>query len=337
MTISYSGLSLKINETHYIKLQMLFDRFNTDSASLSEHRDRFASALFALLCRYDMLEGGGLQSSLTGDVFDVLLEHFDCRTECFASPFNCRYERFCSAFPDTDMAFGSLGSFFDFDPAPEGGCFQANPPFISGFIEMMQERMDCLLKSTSKKPLMFIVFIPAWKETSGWKALNESHYLTRHLLLSQKSDPHFYCEGTQHRRRGRYRIATFDTSVFFLQNSTARDRWPVTEEILGDLTFAFGRNPNEDGDKEDSTKESANKSNREGKRRKVTKKEEDDKGTGGDVPLEDTTSSRKSRAHSPKSGKKKAGKEKRKKRKLVKDGESKQMEILSSIFGGKES
>ena len=336
VTVYYSGLSLKINETHYIKLQMLFDRFNADSASLSEHRARFASALFALLCRYDMLEGGGLQSSLTGDVFDVLLEHFDCRTECFASPFNCRYERFCSAFPDTDMAFGSLGSFFDFDPTPEGGCFQANPPFISGFIEMMQERMDFLLKSTSKKPLMFIVFIPAWKETSGWKALNESQYLTRHLLLSQKSDPHFYCEGTQHRRRGRYRIATFDTSVFFLQNSTARDRWPVTDEILGDLTFAFGRNPNEDGDKEDSTKGSVHKSKREGKRRKVTKKEEDGKRREGDVPLEDTTS-RKSRAHSPKSGKKKAGKEKRKKRKLVKDGESKQMEILSSIFGGKES
>ena len=336
VTFYYSGLSLKINETHYIKLQMLFDRFNADSASLSEHRGRFASDIFALLCRYDMLEGGGLQSSLTGDVFDVLLEHFDCRTECFASPFNCRYERFCSAFPDTDMAFGSLGSFFDFDPTPEGGCFQANPPFISGFIEMMQERMDFLLKSTSKKPLMFIVFIPAWKETSGWKALNESQYLTRHLLLSQKSDPHFYCEGTQHRRRGRYRVATFDTSVFFLQNSTARDRWPVTDEILGDLTFAFGRNPNEDGDKEDSTKGSVHESKREGKRRKVTKKEEDGKGREGDVPLEDTTS-RKSRAHSPKSGKEKAGKEKRKKRKLVKDGESKQMEILSSIFGGKES
>jgi len=241
VAVSYSGLSLKINETHYIKLQMLFDRFNTDCDSLSEHRDRFASALFALLCRYDMLEGGGLQSSLTGDVFDVLLEGFGCRTECFASPFNCRYERFCSAFPDTDATFGSLGSFFDFDPTSEGGCFQANPPFISGFIEMMQERMDGHLRSTSGKPLMFIVFIPAWKDTSGWKALKESSYLTRHLLLSQKSDAHYYCEGTQHRRRGRFRIATFDTSVFFLQNSKARDRWPVTDEILQDLTSAFGR------------------------------------------------------------------------------------------------
>lgn len=67
---------------------MLFDRFNTDSASLSEHRDRFASALFALLTRYDTLESGGLQSSLIVVVFDFLLNRFDCQTECFASPFN---------------------------------------------------------------------------------------------------------------------------------------------------------------------------------------------------------------------------------------------------------
>lgn len=83
-------------------------------------------------------------------------------------------------------------------------------------------------------------------------------------------------------------------------------------------------------------KEALHKSKREGKRRKMTRKEEDEKGRDDVVSLGDTTS-RKSRAHSPKSGKKKAGKEKRKKRKLVKDGESKQMEILSSIFGGKES
>jgi hypothetical protein len=106
------------------------------------------------------------------------------------------------------------------------------------------------------------------------------------------------------------------------------------------LTSAFGRNPNEDGDKEvkdisadASTKESEQKPIREGKLRKVTKKEEGGKGKDGDVPREDT----RSKAYSLKRGKQKAGKEKRKKQKLVKDGESKQMEILSSIFSGKES
>lgn len=83
--------------------------------------------------------------ALNEDCFEVLLRHFDCRFECFASPlnsrcvrshdppppslpsplttalmlvllFHIRYGRFCSAFADVDMAFGSIGSLFDFRP-----------------------------------------------------------------------------------------------------------------------------------------------------------------------------------------------------------------------------
>ena len=242
VTVAYSGLSLRINEAHFAKLQTLFDRFGPQSATLSEHRDAFASAIFSLLARYDSLEGGGLQSSLTGNVFDVLYRRFGCCAEMFASPFNSRYERFCSAFPDTDCAFGSMGSFFGFDPASCGGCFQANPPFIAGFIDQMYQRIHRQL-ITCRKALMFVVFIPAWSETQGWRALSGSAHLSKHVLLGQKTDPHFYCEGTQHRRTGRYRIASFDTSVFFLQNAAARTKWPVTDDIVEELKAAFRRNP----------------------------------------------------------------------------------------------
>lgn len=51
-------------------------------------------------------KGGGFQASVSGDAFDVLLRHFGVRMECFASPFNCRYARYCSAFEDTDSPFG---------------------------------------------------------------------------------------------------------------------------------------------------------------------------------------------------------------------------------------
>lgn len=183
---------------------------------------------------------------------------------------------------------------------------------------------------------MFIVFIPAWKETTGWKALNDSPHLTKQLLLSQKTDPHFYCEGTQHRRRGRYRIATFDTSVFFLQNSKARDKWPVTEEIVEELTMAFRRNPDEDGSQKTNEGTTAvalgakandkarPKEKKKKERRKVAKtRKEEVKQKGMDGV--------------PKGGQRKSEKSKKKKRKLVEDGERKQMEILSSIFGGTES
>ena len=247
-SLTYSGLSFRVSKAHFEKMQLLFDRHNSQSRSIAEHQDSFYSALFALLTRYDLLEGAGLQSSLNGNVFDVLLKHFSCNTECFASPFNSRYERFCSAFPDTDCAFGSLGSFFnfDFEQLTNGGCFQANPPFASDFILQMCKRMEELLSKKSLPPLMFIVFVPAWQDSQGWQALSKASALSHHLLLSQKDDPHYYCEGTQHRRfKGRYRIATFDTSVFFMQNAAAKDKWPITQEMLQELREAFGSNPEE--------------------------------------------------------------------------------------------
>ena len=91
ISLTYSGLSFRISKLHFAKLQILFDRHNRSSVTLQEHRDSFYCALFTLLTRYDLLEGGGLQSSLNGNVFDVLLKHFNCNTECFASPLNCRY------------------------------------------------------------------------------------------------------------------------------------------------------------------------------------------------------------------------------------------------------
>ncbi len=252
-SLMFSGLSFRISKKHFEKLQILFDRFNTDSTTLMEHQDSFYRALFTLLARYDLLEGAGLQSSINGNVFDVLLKHFDCRMECFASPFNSRYSRYCSAYPDTDRPFGSLGSFFNFDfkSIQGGGCFQANPPFASDFILSMCNRMETLLRdygheNASDVPFMFVVFVPAWQDSQGWQALSKASSLVHHLFLSQKDDPHYYTEGTQHRRlKGRYRIASFDTSVFFLQNVAAKKKWPITEEMLCELKGAFGENPDD--------------------------------------------------------------------------------------------
>jgi hypothetical protein len=201
--VKFSGLSFRLNLEHYRKLQILFDRMHPNSTDRASHESDFASSLFCLLCRYDMLQGAGLQSSMHGSVFDVLLQHYDCRLECFASPLNSRYERFCSAFFDTDAPFGSVASFFDYDFTREGGCYQANPPFATNFIEKMYEVMDKALKA-SKAQLMFVVFVPAWKETPGWNLLNDSPHLTKHVSLSQST--HYYCEGTQHRRKDRYRF-----------------------------------------------------------------------------------------------------------------------------------
>ncbi len=77
----------------------------------------FARAVLCVGLRYASLQGGaanggGNQAAAPAEVFDVLQKRLGVTGEAFASPLNCRFDRYFSAFPDTDAAFGSLGSFF---------------------------------------------------------------------------------------------------------------------------------------------------------------------------------------------------------------------------------
>jgi hypothetical protein len=220
----------------------------------------FSRLLFTLLLRYDALEGAGLQSAIPHSVFRFLRSKFGCEFESFASPFNCyeKQEGFGSAFGDTDAWFGSEGSFFGVDFLSKGGCFQANPPFAAEFIKSMYERMHYFLSiseggestTNGEIPIQFVIFVPSWVESASWQSLLSSPYLSKHCLIDQKK--HYYAEGTQHRRsqraiessakddgrKGCYRIASFDTSVFFLQNAAAKKKWSLVEVQEG-LEKAF--------------------------------------------------------------------------------------------------
>jgi Phosphorylated CTD interacting factor 1 WW domain len=202
---------------------------------------RFEDALFCLLARYEGLQGGGFQAAINEEAFDVLLHRFGVDFELFSSPLNSRYGAFCSAFPDVDFPFGSCGSFFDFDPTETGGgSFEANPPFVSDVVLAMINRMEMLLarvESSSDIPLSFTVVVPTWSDTEGWNRLHESRFMQCHLHLFQQH--HGYTEGKQWMRKSRWRIASFDTSVFFLQNAAAAEKWPVTEEACDELREAF--------------------------------------------------------------------------------------------------
>ena len=277
LVVTFVGISLRINATHETKLRSMFqstlrDRrcSNTDVDELMRYE--YPRHLFSLLLRYDALEGAGLQSAIPHAVFRYLRTRFGSVFECFASPFNCNWSgneplqvdydndrgKFGSAFFDTDSPFGSAGNFFDLDftNGGRGGCYQANPPFASEFIERMCRRMNYAMTTTDDHgtdiPLMFVVFVPAWSDSIGYKTLESSPYIVQHILLSQKNDVHYYAEGTQHRRRvaangndcgiSGHRIASFDTSVFYLQNDAAKVRWPLRDDDEMMLKTAFAMN-----------------------------------------------------------------------------------------------
>lgn len=109
-------------------------------------------------------------------------------------------------------------------------------------------------------PLQFVIFVPSWAESAGWQSLVSSPFLSKHCLINQKN--HYYAEGTQHRRSrrsvkgsnakddgmiGGYRIASFDTSVFFLQNEAAKAKWTLDEVQDGlEKAFALQEEPQEE-------------------------------------------------------------------------------------------
>lgn len=266
--VTFGGLSMKINIDHMQKLERLHKRTLPNILG-ADKPSSFPRLLFTLLLRYDALEGAGLQSAIPHSVFRFLRNKFGCKFEGFASPFNCfdlkqgGDSEFGSAFGDTDAWFGSEGSFFGVDFLSKGGCFQANPPFASEFMEYMYQRMHHFLAMTSADnadegvpPIQFVIFVPAWAESSGWQSLMSSPFLAKHCIIDQKN--HYYAEGTQHRRsqresnakdgggKGNYRIASFDTSVFFLQNAVAKKKWPLDDKVQVGLEKAFALTEDEE-------------------------------------------------------------------------------------------
>ena len=73
----------------------------------------------------------------------------------------CRCRSCCSAFPDTDGPFGSLGSFFGVSPL--AGAYQLNPPFVDTLVAAMTTRLEQLLDAAAAaaEALTFVVVVGA--------------------------------------------------------------------------------------------------------------------------------------------------------------------------------
>ena len=258
--VTFAGNTFKIHTAYLEKLERLFDRAYATAAATDSSSTfpalAFENALFCMLCRYDMLQGAGLQAGVPGCIMDVLLKHLDCRMECFASPLNCRYQNYGSAFDDIDPWFGSFGNVFDLEFGRDGGCYQANPPFCEGLIAQLNDKLksECsssLSSTKPAKPLLFVVFVPAWETSSAaYQGLLDNPCLMQHVLLEQGK--HWYTEGTQHRRKGSFRVASFDTSILFYGNQAAKTKWGSIfldkddnddGSLLVELRNAFCENP----------------------------------------------------------------------------------------------
>jgi len=199
-------------------------------------KDNFLNDVFCVLSRYDTIEGHGLQAALPHSVMQMLRKHFGVMVECFSSPLNTVTPFYCSAFPDTDIPFGSLGSFFDFFPTSVS--FEVNPPFVPAIINQTSSHIDHLL-ARAAGPMSFVVVIPYWERDPFFQTLVSNVYIRN--VTRVPAGQHSYCDGVQHRRNTAeiHRPAPFDTAVIFLQNEEGAKTWTVTEDSVRNVLDAF--------------------------------------------------------------------------------------------------
>lgn len=205
LTLTYKNKNVKVNK----------ERFNI--LKNKYYKNNFINDLFCLLLRYYTLGGNGYQAAAPYYVFDYLKNKLKVSQECFASPLNCYYDTFCSAFPDTDINFGSVGSFFRF--LPESGWYEVNPPFSEVVMQKMVEHIEYLLTRT-KKSLSFIIIIPKWDDYGSpmWVMMKNSKFLTDIIDIPAG---HKYYVGDQHNIKKSW-TTTHITSVILLQSKKSK-------------------------------------------------------------------------------------------------------------------
>uniref|UniRef100_A0A672N947 mRNA (2'-O-methyladenosine-N(6)-)-methyltransferase n=1 Tax=Sinocyclocheilus grahami TaxID=75366 RepID=A0A672N947_SINGR len=231
--LRYKGEMVKVNRGHFSKLELLYRYSCIDDPRF----EKFLSRVWCLIKRYQVMfgsgvnEGSGLQGALPVPIFEALNKQFGVTFECFASPLNCYFKQFCSAFPDIDGFFGSRGPFLSFSPA--SGSFEANPPFCEELMDAMVKHFEDLLEHSSE-PLSFIIFVPEWRDppTPALTRMEASRF-RRHQMIVPAFE-HEYRSGSQHicKREEIYYKAVHGTAVIFLQNNAGFSKWePTTERI----------------------------------------------------------------------------------------------------------
>jgi len=254
-----SADQIRVSALHYCKLRKLYEAHNPlpqDAAKVAQWEQTFRRRLYMLLRRYitfiglDPSEegscGGNMHAAAPETVFSWLKTEFGVRCELFASPLNCYFQTFFSAFPDVDRPFGSQGSFFDLSALPEGS-YEVGPPYTEEVLELTARKLLSLLQSGASVALSFTLFVPDWPGAGGLNLLDGPEFAayrrSQHggAFVLAKGRDHHYVTGVQFFADAgadaarRYYTVPHGTRVYVLQTDAGAARWPLTEERERDL------------------------------------------------------------------------------------------------------
>ncbi|KAG9394291.1 Phosphorylated CTD interacting factor 1 WW domain [Carpediemonas membranifera] len=225
--VDHGNKRLHIGKLHLSKLKELYTRHCTADADLVH----FNRAVFVLLLRYNTFfgpsrfQGRAFHAAAPEAVFEHLVTAFGVGMELFASPTNCYFSHYCSAFPDIDVFFGSRGSAFDL--VITSGSYEANPPFTLEVMDRTADLVNAQLERAEQAgvPLSFVVFVPVWKDPDFPIPHYHQALETSKFLRAQNVTPagdYAFISGGQFDSRSRYWRCTHATATYVLQNKQGK-------------------------------------------------------------------------------------------------------------------
>lgn len=150
--------------------------------------------IIALIIRYNYLK---LEThGLANNYAKMGYSKSDNVIEAFANPFNKYFDNFCSAFPDLESVFGSMGSFFDQKELINKNSnndrltIVCNPIFDVGMIKEMLNRIFILLSNNKNIKYKFVLTLPGWKDFKEIMDLQDVVY-TNSFKIIKKKDTEF--------------------------------------------------------------------------------------------------------------------------------------------------
>ncbi|XP_045470759.1 mRNA (2'-O-methyladenosine-N(6)-)-methyltransferase [Harmonia axyridis] len=246
MQIKYQNDTLMINNIYLQKLEHLYRHSCFDDRKF----EQFIPRVWVMLKRYatflgvspttknTSLDVHDTQASLPVTVFECLNRMFGVTFECFASPLNCYFKQYCSAFGDCDAYFGSRGPFLQLKAV--SGSFEVNPPFCEELLDAMVTHMERLL-SESSEPLSFIVLMPDYRDPTPSALVRIENCQFKKKQVTIPAYEHEFRHGLQHiLTRSELNIrSVHGTVIIWLQNTAGNQRWEPTDEKVQALLEAF--------------------------------------------------------------------------------------------------
>lgn len=162
--------------------------------------DKMDDLILLLVSRYDACGTTNNHCSVPPG----LISFCDVTTEMFGSPLNTCARQYCSPFPDIEMHFGSLGSFFNPKLEFSTGVYLMNPPYDEDIMSFAVQKTITALKS--KAELTIIVVLPVWdpesqksiegktnfnKKFEALDTITSCGYMKSKLILSFANYPFF--------------------------------------------------------------------------------------------------------------------------------------------------